>query len=188
MKASGARLRPSTQPIPTMLVMLSDPSGRPKVWASQMLPSPILGWSRNSQPIADAKPGIKRPMVIRVNRMVLPRKSVRSASQSARNAEQQRDHERDEGEADGVEEDVVGLRLAEHIDVVVEVVFDVAVARQAFEEAQPGDHDQERDDDDADREDGREHCARQGVQAAPGAKRAAGDERGEIHQPENRRP
>ena len=42
----------------------------------------MRGCSRNSQPIAAAKPGISRPIAISVNSSVLARKSVRSAIQA----------------------------------------------------------------------------------------------------------
>src|SRR5437764_496354 len=43
----------------------------------------MRGCSRNSQPMAAAKPGMRRPIAIRVNRSVLARKSVRSTSHAA---------------------------------------------------------------------------------------------------------
>ena len=43
----------------------------------------MRGCSRNSQPMAAAKPGMRRPTAIRVNSSVLAGKSVRSASQAA---------------------------------------------------------------------------------------------------------
>jgi hypothetical protein len=43
----------------------------------------MRGCSRNSQPMAAAKPGISSPTAIKVNNRVLAGKSVRSASQAA---------------------------------------------------------------------------------------------------------
>ena len=43
----------------------------------------MRGWSRNSQPIATAKPGISKPMVMNVSKTVFPGKSVRSTNQAA---------------------------------------------------------------------------------------------------------
>ncbi len=60
-------------------------SGGPDNWNTSIrkrLSSPMRGCSRNSQPIAAAKPGMSRPIAIRVNSIVLARKSVRSAIQA----------------------------------------------------------------------------------------------------------
>ncbi len=83
MKASGARLSPCTQPMPSRLVMLNGGPLSPNVVTRNWFTSPMRGCSRNNQPMAAAKPGISRPIAIRVNSSVLARKSVRSASHAA---------------------------------------------------------------------------------------------------------
>ena len=83
MKAMGARLSPCTQPMPQTVVMASGAESSPS-WATRnVLTRPMRGWSRNSHPIAEVKPGMIRPSVISVNNSVLPGKSVRSASHAA---------------------------------------------------------------------------------------------------------
>ena len=52
--------------MPGTLMMVSGVSARPKRYRSQVLSMPIRGWSRNSQPIAEKKLGMKMPIVMKV--------------------------------------------------------------------------------------------------------------------------
>ena len=66
MNATGARLRPSTQPMPITDVMLKTGKSRPSALLSMEFTTPMRGCIRKSQPIAVAKPGNSRPIVMNV--------------------------------------------------------------------------------------------------------------------------
>ena len=82
-KVRGARVRPSTQPMPNTVAMSNGASVNPNPCFIQVFRIPILKCSMNSQPMATVKPGMRRPMVMNVNNTVFPGRSVRSASHAA---------------------------------------------------------------------------------------------------------